>query len=168
MLIWFHRSRSPKGAPKQYCRDLLQQPCTFNVLSSLGRRPARPRAAGRRGVGPVEDARRGAQGDRCLAGGDYMSQALNRQRAMGSLPEYSPPMLRPATGGPRIDGVICWNRICAVAEDRSRRNHHPGKPAAASRARSGSGISAVSAAGGCGGADDSAGQEQELIVRRAF
>jgi hypothetical protein len=55
-----------------------------------------------------------------------MSQALNRQRAMGSLPEYSPPMLRPATGGPRIDGVICWNRICAVAEDRSRRNHHPG------------------------------------------
>jgi hypothetical protein len=91
-----------------------------------GRRPARPRAAGRRGVGPVEDARRGAQGDRCLAGGDYMSQALNRQRAMGSLPEYSPPMLRPATGGPRIDGVICWNRICAVAEDRSRRNHHPG------------------------------------------
>jgi hypothetical protein len=126
MLIWFHRSRSPKGAPKQYCRDLLQQPCTFNVLSSLGRRPARPRAAGRRGVGPVEDARRGAQGDRCLAGGDYMSQALNRQRAMGSLPEYSPPMLRPATGGPRIDGVICWNRICAVAEDRSRRNHHPG------------------------------------------
>src|SRR5450759_3565470 len=32
------------------------------VLDS--RRPARPRAAGRRGVGPVEDAPRGAQGDR--------------------------------------------------------------------------------------------------------
>jgi hypothetical protein len=29
---------------------------------------------------------------------DQMSQALNRLRAMGSLPKYSPPMPRPPTG----------------------------------------------------------------------
>jgi hypothetical protein len=58
---------------------------------------ARPRAACRRGVGPVENAPRGAQGDRCLAGGDYMSQALNRLRATVSPPNYSPPMPHPPT-----------------------------------------------------------------------
>src|ERR1019366_2570768 len=36
-----------------------------------GRRHARPRAAGRRGTGPVEDRRRGAQGHRRHAGGDH-------------------------------------------------------------------------------------------------
>ena len=32
----------------------------------------------------------------------------------------------PPTGDPRLDGVICWNRICAVAEDRFRRHHRAG------------------------------------------
>ena len=52
---------------------------------------------------PVEDASRGAQGDRCHAGGDYMSQALNRLRAMVSLPSI-PRQCR----GPRAATADGW------------------------------------------------------------
>jgi hypothetical protein len=44
-----------------------------------------------------------------------MSQALNGLRAMVSPPKYSLPIPHPPDGRPRLDGVIGWSRIRAVA-----------------------------------------------------
>ena len=41
---------------------------------------------------------------------DAFSQALNRLRAMVSLPKYSPPVPRPPTVDRRLDGVIRGSR----------------------------------------------------------
>jgi hypothetical protein len=60
------------------------------------RRTARPRAPGRRGTGPVEDPRRGAQAPRRLVGGDQTGRS-----PWSGLPKYSPPMPAPADGRPR-------------------------------------------------------------------
>jgi hypothetical protein len=65
---------------------------------------------------PVEDASRGAQGDRCHAGGDYMSQALNRLRAMVSLPSI-PRQYR----GPRAATADGWRDRLESDPSRGRR-----------------------------------------------
>src|ERR1019366_10618006 len=85
-----------------------------------GRRTPRPRAPSGRGTGAVEYARRRAQDHRRLTGGDYMSQALNGLRAMVSPPKYSLPIPHPPDGRPRLDGVIGWSRMRAVAGGRRR------------------------------------------------
>src|SRR5450759_5090108 len=57
-----------------------------------------------RATPPREPAARGPDAVKCCG-------LLNGPRAANAAPP---------DGRPRIDGVICWNRICAVAEDRSR------------------------------------------------
>jgi hypothetical protein len=49
-----------------------------------------------------------------------MSQALYGLRAMVSPPKYSLPIPHPPDGRPRLDGVIGWSRIRAVAGGRRR------------------------------------------------
>jgi hypothetical protein len=57
---------------------------------------------------------------------DVSPAAIKLAARHGASAQIFPANAAAADGRPRIDGVICWNRICAVAEDRSRRNHHPG------------------------------------------
>ena len=47
----------------------------YRVDTPLVAELRRPRAPGRRGIGPVEDPHRGAQDDRRLAGGDHAGDA---------------------------------------------------------------------------------------------